>query len=148
MPNTVATIRRQAGLTQSELAALSGVAQPNIAAYERGSRRPSEKMLARLAAAARPRPSDVIVRHRDAILEIAARHGADDLRVFGSVARGSDTPGSDIDLLVRFEPGASLFDVVSLQQDLEDCLGVGVDIISEAGLGAGHAHILREARPL
>ena len=148
MTNTVAELRRQAGLTQSQLAALSGVAQPNIAAYERGTRRPSPKMLARLAEAAKPRPSLVLEKNRADILRIAARHHALDVKVFGSVAQGTDTPGSDIDLVVRFAPGASVFDLVELQQELEESLGVGVDVVSEAGLGAGHTHILREARPL
>lgn len=148
MTDSVAEIRRRAGLTQQQLAELSGVAQPNLAAYEKGMRRPSLKMLARLRAAAKPRPSLVVAEKRAAIAEIAKRHRAVEVKVFGSVARGEDKPGSDIDLLVRFAPGASIFDQVELEEDLEDLLGVGVDVISEGGLRAGHDRIVREARPL
>ena len=144
----VAEIRRRAGLTQNQLADLSGVAQPNIAAYENGTRRPSAKMLARLAAAAKPRPSLVLAKHRATIERIARQHKALDVKVFGSAARGDDLPGSDIDLLVRFAADASLFDQVGLAQDLEDALGVGVDVVSEGGLRLGHDHIRREARAL
>jgi len=148
MTNAVAEIRRRAGLTQRQLADLSGVAQPNLAAYENGSRRPSPKMLARLQAAAKPRPSLVAARDKRKIAAIAKRHKVVDIKVFGSVARGDDAPGSDLDLLVRFAPGASLFDQVELGQELEEALGVGVDVVSEGGLGGGHSHILRDARPL
>ena len=56
------------------------------------------------------------------ILTIAARHGAHNLRVFGSVARGEAGPESDLDILVEMEPGKSLMDHVALMQDLEDLL--------------------------
>lgn len=68
------------------------------------------------------------------ILSLAARHGAQALRVFGSVARGEDGPDSDIDLLVRLEDGRSLLDMIGLQQDMEDLLGRRVDVVSEGGL--------------
>jgi predicted nucleotidyltransferase len=144
----VAEIRKRAGLTQKELADLSGVAQPNIAAYEKGTRRPSAKMLSRLADAARPRPSVVVAAHRGQIERLAQRHKAMNVRVFGSVARGDDRPGSDLDLLVKFAPGASLFDQIGFAQDLEEALGVHVDVISEGGLREGHDQIRAQARPL
>lgn len=105
-------------------------------------------MLAPLRAAATPRPSLVLARNEARIATIAKRHEALDIKVFGSVVRGEDKPGSDIDLLVRFAPGASIFDQVDLEQDLEDLLGVGVDVVSEAGLRSGHDRIMQEARPL
>ena len=141
----VARIRIRAGLTQRQLSELSGVAQPNIAAYEKGSRTPSSQMLARLAAAATPQPSVVLARHRTAVRRIAERHKAAEVRVFGSVARGEDRPGSDLDLLVRFLPEASLFDQVGMAQEIEDLLGVRVDVVSEGGLTPGHEDICREA---
>lgn len=144
----VTEIRRRSGLTQKELADLSGVAQPNIAAYERGTRLPSAKMLARLEAAAKPRPSLVLAKHRATIKKVARNHKALEVKVFGSAARGDDKPGSDIDLLVRFAPDASLFDQAALVQELEETLGVGVDVVSEGGLRAGHDRIRREARAL
>jgi hypothetical protein len=144
----VADIRRAAGLTQRELAELSGVAQPNIAAYENGTRRPSPKMLARLAAAARPRASVALARHKAEIKALAVRHKAISVKVFGSVARGEDHPGSDLDLLVSFAPDASLFDQIELAQELEDTLGVKVDVVSAGGLRESHTNIVAEAKPL
>ena len=145
---SVAQIRRRAGLTQRQLADLSGVAQPNIAAYEKGTRRPSAKMLERLEAVAKPRPSTVLSKYKAEIEKLGRLHKALDIRVFGSVARGDDGPGSDVDLLVRFAPDASLFDQAGLAQDIEDLLGVHVDVISEAGLRPGHDEIRAQARPL
>lgn len=144
----VVEIRRRAGLTQKELAALSGVAQPNIAAYEKGTRHPSAQMLARLNAAAKPRPSVALDTHRNAIRTLAIQHKALDVKVFGSVARGEDRPGSDLDLLVTFRPDASLFDLTGLAQDVEDLIGVHVDVVSDGGLREGHDDIRAQARPL
>lgn len=148
MASQVASIRQAAGLTQRQLAELSGVAQPNIAAYEKGTRRPSPKMLARLAAAAKPRASVALTRHKAEVKEIAERHKALSVKVFGSVARGEDRPGSDVDLLVAFAPDASLFDQIELAQSLEDVLGVRVDVVSEGGLRQSHEAIEAEAKPL
>jgi len=86
---------------------------------------------------------------RDEILEIAARHGAHNVRVFGSVARGDASPDSDIDFLVNIESGRSLLDLGGLLMDLEDLLGREVDIVTEAGLRARiRQRVLSEARPL
>ncbi len=83
---------------------------------------------------------------KDDILAIAARCGARNVRVFGSVARGSDRPGSDLDVLVELESGRSLLDVVALKQDLEDILGLPVDVVTEASLSPYiRADVLREA---
>lgn len=71
---------------------------------------------------------------RDEIVRAAAAHGASNVRVFGSVARGSAGPGSDIDLLVDFEPGRTLLNQVGLWRDLEALLGRSVDVVSAAGL--------------
>lgn len=68
------------------------------------------------------------------IERIARARGAVDIRLVGSVARGEEAPTSDIDFLVRFEPGRSLFDQAGLIHDLEQLLGVDVDVISEGGL--------------
>ena len=86
---------------------------------------------------------------RPAILDLARRHGARSIRVYGSVARGEATDRSDLDLLVDWEPDRSLLDVVGLKQDLEDLLGVTVDIGSERGLHWFiRDEVLREAVPL
>lgn len=90
-----------------------------------------------------------IARHRAAILEIAGRHGARDLRVFGSVARGDAGEGSDLDLVVRFDATRSLMDHAALIGDLEDLLGVKVDVIDADGMRPRFATVVeREAMPL
>ncbi len=66
---------------------------------------------------------------REEILRIAARHGARNVRVFGSAARGEAGPDSDLDLLVELEDGRSLLDHVALIQDLQDLLGCKVDVV-------------------
>ena len=71
---------------------------------------------------------------REAILEITSRYGAHDVRIFGSVARGDTTEDSDVDFIVKFEPGRSLFDQGGLIMDLRNLLGVKVDVISEDGI--------------
>jgi predicted nucleotidyltransferase len=90
-----------------------------------------------------------IQRHRDAIIKIAERHGASNVRVFGSVARGDTTESSDLDLIVRFEPGRTLFDQGELLMDLRELLGIDVDIISEGSINGRFGQIIaREAIPL
>lgn len=76
----------------------------------------------------------LVHQHRDGILEIAARHRARTVRVFDSVARGEAGEGSDIDFLVDFEDGSSLFDLLHLTQDLRELLGHPVDVVSAGGL--------------
>ncbi len=71
---------------------------------------------------------------REDILRIAARYGAYNVRIFGSVARGEADEQSDIDFLMNMEPGRSLFDLGGLLSDLEDLLGCNVDVVTEDGL--------------
>jgi predicted nucleotidyltransferase len=65
---------------------------------------------------------------------VAARYGARDVRIFGSLARGEARPDSDVDLLVSLEPSRSLLDLIALKQDLEDLLGCRVDVVTEAAV--------------
>jgi predicted nucleotidyltransferase len=71
---------------------------------------------------------------RDAIRRLAAQHGARDPRIFGSVARDESKSDSDVDVLVTMEPGRTLFDLIALEQDLEELLGRPVDVVSVTGL--------------
>ncbi len=71
---------------------------------------------------------EALVARRGEIIEVAARHGASNVRVFGSVARGEAGPGSDIDLLVDMEEGRSLLDLAAIHLELEDLLGFPVEI--------------------
>ena len=82
-------------------------------------------------------------------LDVAARHGARNVRLFGSTARGEARPDSDIDLLVEMDADRSLLDFVGLGQDLEALLAHKVDVLTDASLHpALRDRILAEARPL
>ena len=71
---------------------------------------------------------------REQIRSIVARHKGVSVALFGSVARGEETPDSDLDFLVEFGDGASLFDLARLEMDLEELLGRKVDVVSVGGL--------------
>lgn len=75
-----------------------------------------------------------IARQRNQIMTIAARYGASNLRLFGSVARGEQTQDSDVDLLINMAKGRSLLDHVALMQDLQDLLNCRVDVVDEQDL--------------
>lgn len=138
------TARRRHGLSQRELAAAAGVSQPMIARFESGRSQPTLPTLARLLAAAGfapvvdlvniDRPGPVLAQHADQVRALARDHKITRVRVFGSVARGEDGPGSDVDLLVDFAPGATLFDQARFQQRVEDLLGVEVDVVSAGAI--------------
>jgi predicted nucleotidyltransferase len=86
---------------------------------------------------------------KEEILRLAARRGAHNLRVFGSVARGEANETSDLDLLVAWEPGRSLLDHAGLVQDLQELLGMKVHVGTEKSLHwYVRDRILREATPL
>lgn len=79
---------------------------------------------------------ELIAQHREAILALAAEHGATDVRIFGSVARGDETPGSDLDVIVRFPGGARLAGICGLAEGLEQLLDCKVDLITDhSGIG-------------
>ncbi|MFV0535458.1 MAG: helix-turn-helix domain-containing protein [Cumulibacter sp.] len=122
--------RIAAGMTQSDLARTAHVSQPNLSAYENGRRVPSADVLNRITRALRVRPSERLRHNREKIRSIVAEYKATDPRVFGSVARGDDQPGSDLDLIVNFTDDATLLDEVGLRLALTDLLGVEVDIIA------------------
>lgn len=139
--------RTRAGLTQVELAARSGVAQPNIAAYEAGRRTPTPATVAKLDAALAPLPREALRAHRDVVVAVLARHRMTNPRVFGSVAHERDVPGSDIDLLVDAAPDLDLLDLADAADELEKLLGSHVDIVTSRSLHATH-EIARTARAL
>lgn len=86
---------------------------------------------------------------RDEILALAQRYGAQDVRVFGSVARGDATPSSDVDILVRFPAEYKLLDHAGLLMALKDLLGVDVDVSIESNLRESYrTEILKDAVPL
>lgn len=86
---------------------------------------------------------------REEILRIAAKYGARNVRVFGSVARSEADERSDIDLIVEFEPGRSLLDHAALWLELQEVLGCKVDVVSDRGIKPRiRDRVLREAVPL
>ena len=86
---------------------------------------------------------------REEIIRVAERHGARNVRVFGSVARGDADANSDLDLIVDLDPGTSLFDHAALLTELNDLLGCKVDVVSSRGIKARiRARVLQEAVPL
>lgn len=147
--------RQAARLSQVDLAARAGVTQSVISAYESGRRQPSLPTLAALIEAAgfelttgirRPprrlsRLSGPVGRRlrarRGEVIAAAAGHGVTNLRVFGSVARGEDHPGSDVDLLADLPDGMSLFGLGRVQADLEAILGTRVDLVPARDLKPG-----------
>lgn len=86
---------------------------------------------------------------RSAILDLARLHGATNVRVFGSVARGENTAASDIDFLVDLEPGRNIFDLGELLLDLRDLLSSPVDIVASSCLHPLiRDQVLEDAKPL
>lgn len=95
------------------------------------------------------RPSLVLDLKRNSIREAASRFRVVNPRVFGSVLRGTDHDGSDLDLLVDALPGATLFDLGGLQDELESLLGIHVDLLTPADLPPKfRAKVLAEAQPV
>jgi len=95
--------------------------------------------------AVRPALRELVEEHRDAIKAVARRHRGVSISLFGSMATGAECDGSDADFLVQFEPGSSLFDLLHLQDDLEELLGCPVDVVSVGGLKPRDDRIRREA---
>jgi predicted nucleotidyltransferase/DNA-binding XRE family transcriptional regulator len=143
--------RTAAGLTQAALARRAGVTQSVVSAYEAGRREPALSTLSRLIGATgaslrlRVEPHNpsrlpattrgqVVQRSRRRMSEAAARHGASNLRLFGSTARGEDRPDSDIDLLVHLDRPVGLIGLARLQHELEEMLGAPVDLVPDDGL--------------
>lgn len=154
--------RRAVGMSQDELARRSQTSQSAVAAYESAAKVPTAATLDRLLRAAgvgigtyplpRSRRSGSVRKllqdHREEIVETAGRHGARNVRVFGSLARGEERQGSDIDLLVDMDRGYSLLDHVRLRRALNELLGVEVDVITTGGLLERDTSILEEATPI
>jgi len=92
---------------------------------------------------------DELIRQKQVIDEIARRHGATNLRIFGSVVRGEEHPGSDVDILVDMAESRGFADYLGLVEELEQLLGRRVEIVMERSLSPHfRPYIMAEARPL
>lgn len=95
------------------------------------------------------RPSEAIVRYREALLDIARRNGVSNVRIFGSVTRNEDGEGSDIDLLVDPSAETTLLDLARIKLEAEDMTGVLFDIRTPLSISARFRNaVLRDAKPL
>ncbi len=95
------------------------------------------------------KPSEALESKKQAVLDATVRYKVTNARVFGSVVRGSDVDGSDLDVLVDPLPGATLFDLGGLQDELQELLGVPVDLLTPGDLPpAVLLAVLAEARPV
>ncbi|HEX8065923.1 MAG TPA: helix-turn-helix domain-containing protein [Thermoleophilaceae bacterium] len=159
--------RNSAGLTQQEVARRAGTSQPAVARYEQGVALPTLPTLRRLLVAcgrepvisARPVSHErgarigtherALARHRSRVIAAGRRHGARNLRVFGSIARGQERGESDVDLLVDLDPGRTLVDLAGFRREVADILGVEVDAATEDMLKPrARKRVLAEAQPL
>jgi predicted nucleotidyltransferase len=95
------------------------------------------------------RPSEAVVKYREALLDIARRHGVSNVRLFGSTSRGEDAEGSDIDLLVDPSADTSLLDLARIKLEAEDLTGIPFDIRTPLSLSRRFRDsVLRDAIPL
>lgn len=95
------------------------------------------------------RPSEALALHRDVIRHVVASHRASNARVFGSVLRGEDVDGSDLDILVDPTPETTLMDVATIQVELQRLLGVSVDVLTPKALpDKFRSVVLAEAKPV
>jgi uncharacterized protein len=162
----LASVRREAGLTQTELAHRAGTSQAMVARYETGAASPTVRTLGRLLRAAgrelklsglpsspagSPGSVAALLREHSAEIRAAAEAvGARNVRVFGSVARGEETPESDVDLLVDFPAGErGLFPLLRLAGEIEELVGRPVDVAAVEVMAAPvRERALAEAIPL
>ena len=92
---------------------------------------------------------EIIKSNREAILKIAAKHGAKNVRIFGSVARGEDDEKSDIDFMVEMGPERSLYDHAALLLELQELMKIKVDVVTEKGINARiRGRVLKETIPV
>jgi len=161
-------VRISAQMSQTDVARRALVAQSVISAYESGRREPSVPTLERLVLATGhrlvldvERTNDYlpglpdtplgrrIRKRRRSILACVAFHGASNVRVFGSTARGEDRPDSDVDMLVDLDKGTGLFNLESLRRGLSEILGVPVDVAPSDSLRPRvREEVEREAIPI
>lgn len=145
---SIRELRESQGLTQDEVCSRSGITRSILSAYEAGQRTPSSETLAKITRACSALPSEILAEHREQIIAVVRAHHGLAVEVFGSVARGEDRWDSDIDILVTFDDEAGYFDLGRIQSELEDLLGIPVDVVSKNSITVSdsHADLLREIK--
>lgn len=140
--------RRAGKLTQTQLAQRARITQSVVSAYESGRREPSFSTLSKLVEAAgfvlnvglEPQVIhttdflELLHTYKKQILQLCSDAGVFNMRIFGSVARGTAGPQSDIDLLVDLAPDTGLFALMSLEQKIQELVGVKIDLIPASGI--------------
>jgi len=156
----VRSARERAGLSARDLATRCGVSASTVTRIERGEINPTVAMLERLVEASgndliittesrRQRPTlDGLRAVRDDIVAAAARFGGTNVRVFGSVARGTATEASDVDLLIDVPAGTGLIRVEQIADAVAEVTPWPVDVITSGAARRRMAHVLDEAVPL
>jgi predicted nucleotidyltransferase/DNA-binding XRE family transcriptional regulator len=156
----VKTARERAHMSARELAAESGVSPSTVTRIERGELNPTLAMLERLLEASgndldvvvsprRQRPTLARLRsHRRAITNAVRSFGGDNVRVFGSVARGESRIDSDVDLLIDVAPGTGLVTIERMTEAIEAVVPWHVDVLTSGAARGRMAHVVDEAVPL
>ena len=127
----VAQRRKALRMTQTEAAARCGIARPNFAAIENGTRSAGPKTRTKIRAGLSAKPSTLLEKNRDYVLAEANKLGITNVRIFGSVARGEDTTFSDIDLLVVLPDRNKIRALTQFQESVSSRLCVKVDVLSD-----------------
>ena len=144
---TIREARQMAGLTQAELARRAGTSRSALTAIESGSRTPSAGLRRRLVEATGVRPSVIVAARRPQLLDVLERYGVRQPRLAGSAARGTDRPGSDLDLVVHLPDHFGGLRLAALGDELEAVLGIPVDIVSDRSTGPTAEAIVASAVP-
>ena len=142
------TRRRLLGLSQRDLSKLTGVKQPLLSAIESGKRQATPAVSGALEHHLQVRPSVALDVLRPQVKETIVRHHGKSGAVFGSVAAGTDTTASDLDLIVEFAPDCDIVELLALQDDLAGLLTVPVDVVSAGSSSAFVQAAKQQAVPL
>ncbi|MCL2803764.1 MAG: helix-turn-helix domain-containing protein [Micrococcales bacterium] len=151
MPLTAHAMRTRRGLlglSQRDLAERSGVKQPQLSAIESGRRQPTAAVEAAVEQHLRVPPSVMLASMRPKVLELITRHRGKAGYVFGSVAKGTDSWDSDLDVMVEFDQNADITDLLALEEELSSLLAVSVDVVSMGSSSRFVQSIRHEAVPL
>ena len=147
-PLLVREARTDASLTQAELAGMTGMSQSTLAQIEAGKRAVSTELLEKILRAADYRPSLPLARYAPSISRYAMKRGLDSLRVFGSVAQGTDGFESDIDLIGTPTRELSLFELADIASYTSELTGFPTEVHADTQVPEALRNIIDEAVPL